>query len=249
MHKVRKDARCHGICGLLRSECWCGWKPPSKDRTQMLTNSNAGRPRHERKYTEHEIWMRDDDAPAWFREAMMWNVKMLSTQEFAKRFGTNVIQVRRWIDLGLVHCAWTWPVYAEEGKWVDDGITRVKKKKTHVKLMRYTLKRWIPGEEKRPSHRRIPVTELERCQCLKSRQRSAYIDPKDLSIAESEPQSVSIPKKQSESEGQRKPLHVSEPVLVRKPEDGSEPDLGSKPDKTGEPIDIRKPLDVSEPHF
>ena len=158
MRKIRKDARCHGTCGLLRSECWCGWNPPSNIRTEANAFAN-GRPRHERIFTGYEVW--DTDAPAWFHEAMMLQVKMLTVSEFARRFGTNPIQVKRWIKLEMIHCAWTWPVYAEDKKWVDDGVMRVPKKKTHVTLMRYTCKR-VKGT----SHRRIPESELERCQFL-----------------------------------------------------------------------------------
>ena len=176
--KIRKDARCHGDCGLLRSECWCGWHP--RKRSQFFEGLNsAGRPRKEHLYTEHELWSRDDDAPAWFKDAMIFNEKLLTVKEFARKFGSHPTQIRRWIDLGLIHVAWTRHAYREDKKhtWTDDGVY-VPAPKSHVSLRRYTFHRWLPGEEMRPSHRRIPISELERCQFLKNRYRGCGRDPR-----------------------------------------------------------------------
>ena len=183
MRKTRKDARCHGTCGLLRSECWCGWTPPPKSPSGIIyrrptreagLTRHAGRPRIERPTDEYQVW--EDDAPAWFREAMSLKVRMLSVSEIAIRFGTSPIQIKRWIARGLINCAWTWPQYYEDGKWVDfekKGVPmeqllqgtepeRQPKKRSHIKLMRYTCARKNPS-----AHRRIPESELERCQNLK----------------------------------------------------------------------------------
>jgi hypothetical protein len=110
---------------------------------------------------------------------MYYYERMLTVTEFARRFGTNPIQVKRWIkETGRPHCAWTWPQYYEDGKWVDfekKGVPlaqllqgtepeRQPKKRSHIKLMRYTCARKNPT-----AHRRIPESELERCQFLKVR--------------------------------------------------------------------------------
>ena len=184
MRKIRKDAKCHGTCGLLRSECWCGWTPPVSSPRGIVygrpaheagLTRHAGRPRLEHLFDEYQVW--EDDVPAWFEEAMYFHVKMLTVSEFASRFGANPIQVKHWIkQYGRPHCAWTWPQYYEDGKWVDfekkgvpmeqllQGIEpeRVRKKRSHIKLMRYTAVR-----KTATAHRRIPESELKRCQFLK----------------------------------------------------------------------------------
>lgn len=159
MKKLRKDAKCP-VCKHLLSEtpqdlkkvhCQCGWERPEPDLRFYDKISNAGRPRLSNRLglTPYDIAAEDDDAPAWFFEAMMLQEKWITVQEFAAAFGTQATQVRRWCDAGLIHCVWTDHTY----------------KKGNVKWRHYRFHRPEKG-----GHRRIPPGEVERCHFLKLKQ-------------------------------------------------------------------------------
>lgn len=250
MRKLRKDARCQRCKRLLIESalqdrkditCECGWERPTPDDRWFNKLNNLGRPRRENPLglTPYDIATRDNDAPAWFHEAMMFQEKWITVQQFAERFGAHATQVRRWCELGFIHCAWTDHTYYKKK---NDG-----KGKGNVKWKHYAFNR---PEGKGNTHRRIPESEVERCHFLKFRQHSVRPiagRPEKPSWRSGEPRSVSIPKKQSEPGLRSNPSEWSEPRTPSKPLSGSEPEARRKPVGESEPIDIRKPINVSEP--
>jgi len=168
--KIRKDAKCPG-CGkplaetvlreLKRVTCGnCLWEKPVPQHLD-----NRGRPRRERfgGLTPYDISSSDDDAPAWFFEAMLMQTKWITVEEFARRFGTHPTQVRRWCDAELIRCVWTDPFY-RKARPDFEGL-RGKPSKGHVLWKHYTY-----HKPERGGHRRIPPSEVERCHFLKLKQ-------------------------------------------------------------------------------
>jgi hypothetical protein len=158
------------IRGFKKVTCGnCMWEKPVPQHLD-----NRGRPKREHMgLTPYDIKSSDNDAPAWFWDAMMMQEKWITVQEFAKRFGTHPTQVRRWCDAGLIHCAWTDHVYR---KVILDPDLRLlhglrgQPSKGNVLRKHYTYHR---PEGK--GHRRIPPSEVERCHFLKLRKHKRVV--------------------------------------------------------------------------
>jgi len=147
----------------------CLWEKPSPPDTRWFDRrDNRGRPKRERPLglTPYDIQSSDDDAPEWFKEAMMLHEQWITVPEFAKRFGCHVTQIRRWCDAGLIHCAWTDHIYRK--RVFDPGIReleglRGKPSNGNILWKRYVYHKPVG----KGSQRCIPPSEVERCHFLK----------------------------------------------------------------------------------
>ena len=243
--KIRKDAKCH-YCGRFLAEsatpirngirCECGWEPTPHKYPHGSTYSDAGRPRYEPPFDPYDVSLRDQEAPAWFQEAMLFHEKWLTVQQFAVLYGTHPTQVRRWCNLGFIHYAWTDHTYYKPKREItgNPDIDDKPRKKTNIKWRHYCFHL----KEGQKAHRRIPVTEVERCQFLKIRQRGCGRDPRFIGSDANGTRRIAPP---LVPESPHWHLLKYVPVMISEPANVSRPVLGS------EPIDIRKPLKVSEP--
>lgn len=279
--KIRSDARCH-YCHSLLSETldpyfkgvrcsFCNEVRPPKYRDPYA--KTTGRPRRQHPFGEdgeYAILMNDYDAPPWFQEAMLNCEKMLTVHQFAELFEVNPNQIRRWCEQGFIHCAWTDNYYYEPKQEIV-GWDEPPKKKTNVKFHHYVYHL----KEGQKGHRRIPQSEVERCQFLKARQRGCGRDPRfgvDDGVRRMGPGSSPLPKDWRErlhrgevfgalelyrggaNFGLGELLQLGNEAKARlgiieplRARIESEPLLKRNPNGESEPIDNSKPLEVSEP--